>query len=150
MRLDMNVVALSTDRRGRADVDTLVATGLLRAAVCANARLVVEETRLLELTDGLRDLGHGARLRKGIGARAPVPLRRLMHAEIWVAAQVEHKVKVFLARRILTIEVDGTHRAAGDNALMVIFAAIEIDLVAPIDCMFGTRLDACVAARAQL
>src|SRR5437867_1021528 len=148
MRLDPDMIAIGGDGGGRADVDALVATGLLRAAMRADARLVIEETGLLELADGLRYLRDGACLRKRIGTGSPVPLRRLMHPEIRLALQVEYQVEMFRARSVATIEVDCGHGAAGNDALAMIPATIEIDLIAPIDGGFRTNFDACVAARA--
>ena len=63
VRLHLDVIAVGRDRAGRADVDALVAAGLVRAAVSADARFVGKVLRLLELANGLGELGDGGRLR---------------------------------------------------------------------------------------
>ena len=73
-----------------------------------------------------------------------------MHPEIRLALQVEHQVEVFFARSVATIEVDRSYRAAGNDAPAMSLAAIEVDLVAPVDGSFRTSFDARVAARAQV
>ena len=50
----------------------------------------------------------------------------------------------------MTVEIDGADRAAGDDALAVIATAVEIDLVAPVDRVLRTHLDARITARAQI
>jgi hypothetical protein len=62
------MIAVGCNRGGGANVDAEVAALLLRAAVGADRRLVVEELRLLELADGQRNFRDGGRLRDRIGA----------------------------------------------------------------------------------
>jgi hypothetical protein len=69
VRLDRDVVAVGANRQRRADVDALVATGLLRSAVRADRCLVIEIFWLLEFTDHEGELGGRLRLRDGIDAR---------------------------------------------------------------------------------
>src|SRR5688572_21959635 len=57
MRLDLHMVAVGADGAGRAHLDAAVAARDARAAVRADALLVGEELRLLELADELRELG---------------------------------------------------------------------------------------------
>src|SRR6266566_3667304 len=86
----------------------------------------------------------------GIRAGVPISLRRLMHGEVRRAVEIEHEIEVLAARLRGTLEIDGADRAAGHHALAMILAAIEIDLIAPVDGVFGADLDAGVAARANI
>jgi hypothetical protein len=92
------------------------------------------------------------RLRGRVGARMPVALRRLVHRERGLALQIEHEVERFLARRLRcsAVEVDRADGAAGDHALAVIAAEVEVDLVAGVDRLLGAGAQAGVAARAEV
>ena len=61
VRLDFHVIAVGADRAGRTDVDAAVAARTSRAAVRAKARLVLEEARLLEFADQLREAQRSVR-----------------------------------------------------------------------------------------
>ena len=150
MRLDPDMVTVGRDRRGRADVDAQVATLLPRATVRADRCLVVEEFRLLELADRQRDFRHRGRLRRRIGTGSPIALGRLVHAKNGLSAEIQHEVEVFGPRAVAPVEIDRLHGAAGDDALAVVAAAVEVDLVAPVDGVLGTGLDAGVAACAHV
>ena len=73
-----------------------------------------------------------------------------MHAQEWLPLEVEHEVEALAAGLIVALEVDCSDRAARDDALAMILAAVEIDLIAPVDRIFGAHLDAGVAARANI
>src|SRR6266404_3205998 len=150
MGLDDDVIAVRPNGLGRADVDALVAAWLLRPAVGADRRLVLEVFRLLELAHRCRHVGQRVGLGTGILAGVPVTLRRLMHGEVRHAVEIEHEIEVLAARLRGTLEIDGADRAAGHHALAMILAAIEVDLIAPVDGVLGTDLDAGVAARANI
>ncbi len=82
----------------------------------------------------------------------PVALRRLVHRERRLALQIEHEIERLLARRLRrgAVEVDRADGAAGDHALAVVPAAVEVDLVAGVDRLFGACADASVAPGAQI
>src|SRR5450759_4750981 len=150
MGLDEDMVAVRPNGRGRADIDALIAARLLRSAVGADRRLVLEEFRLLELADRGRHVGQRIGLGTWIRAGVPVTLRRLMHGEVRHAVEIEHEIEVLAARLPGSVEIDGADRTAGHHALAMILAAIEIDLIAPVDGLFGADLDAGVATRANI
>ena len=150
MRLDRHVIAVGADRLRRADVDALRAADLLRPGVRADRRLVSEVLRLLELADHRRELGHRQRLRDRIGARREISLRRLVHRQLRRPLQIEHEVEPLRARPVLPVEVDRGGRAAGGNALAVRLAALDVHLIAPVDRLLRTGLDARIAARAEI
>ena len=118
----------------------------------ADRSLVVEELRLLECPGRGCDLDDRSGLRGRVGAGMPVTLWRLMHCESRLAPKIEHEVEGLAAfpGGLGTVEVDRADGCARDDALAVIAAAIEIDLVAEIDRLFRADLDAGVAARADL
>ena len=131
VRLDGDVVAVGANRQRRAHVDALGATGLLRAAVRADRRLVRKVFRLLEFADRQRELRCGLRLRERIRAGREIALRRLVLREPSLRLQVEHRVEARAARRVAAVEVDRAHGAARRDARAMILAAIEIDLEIP-------------------
>src|SRR5262249_59658207 len=116
----------------RADVDAQIASRLLGTAVGADGRLVVEEFRLLELAHRERDLGDRGGLRDRIGPRTPVALRRLVHAQVRLATQIEDQIEALAASDVAPVEIDGSDRAARRDALSMGFAAVEIDFMSPI------------------
>src|ERR1700676_3050491 len=150
MRLDDDVIAVRPNGLGRADVDALVAAWLLRPAVGADRRLVLEEFWLLELTDRGGHVGQRVGLGSGIRTGVPVALRRLMHREVWHVIEIEQEIELLAACGPGTVEIDGADRTAGDHALAMILAAIEVDLIAPVDGAFRADLDAGVAASANI
>src|SRR6185436_17387420 len=81
MRLDLDVIAVGLDRAARADVDALVAAFAPGAAVRADARVVGEEARLLELADQRAELLRRQRLLERIIPRREVALRRQRDAD---------------------------------------------------------------------
>src|ERR1700676_4170966 len=133
MGLDHDVIAVRPNGLGRADVDALVAAWLLRPAVGADRRLVLEEFRLLELTDRGRHVGQRVGLGTGIRTGVPVSLRRLMHGEVRHVVEIEHEIELLAARRPATVEIYGADLTAAHHALAMILAAIEVDLIAPVD-----------------
>ena len=151
VRLDTDVVAVGGDRLRRAHVDAQVAARLARAAVRADRRLVVEELGLLEVAD---------RRSRSRRPRRPAPQRRFPAASSPAAAGASRTSALRpgrargrsarCARVSLAIEVDGADRAAGDDALPVVAALVEIDLVAPVDRLLRADADARVAARADV
>src|SRR2546421_10785449 len=122
MGLDDDMIAIRPNGLGRADVDALVAARLLRPAMGADRRLVLEISRLLEFTHRCRYVGHRVGLGTGIRAGVPVTLRRLMHGEVRHAVEIEHAIEVLAARLRSTLEIDGADRAAGHHALAMILA----------------------------
>src|SRR5450756_832012 len=146
MGLDEDMVAVRPNGRGRADIDALIAARLLRAAVGADRRLVLEEFRLLELTDRGRHVGQSVGLGSRIRAGLPVALWRLMHRKARPILEIEHEIKVLAARHARPVEIDGADCTAGHHALAMVLATIEVDLIAPVDGVLGTDLDAGVAA----
>src|SRR5207247_7839097 len=150
MWLDEDVVTIRADRRGRANLDAQVAARLLRARVRADRCLVVEVLRLFEAPHRAGDLGHRRRLCRCVRAWVPIALWRLVHRKEGVPAEIEHQIECFAACDVAAVEVDGPDRAAGDDALAVIAAAVEIDLVAPVDRLLRTDLDAGVATRTDI
>src|SRR4030095_12875803 len=118
------MVAIGTDRRGRADVEAQIATRLGRARMRADRRLVVEELRFLEAPDCSGDLDDGSGLCRCVGPRMPVALRRLMHGKSRLAPQVEHQVEALAAFpcRIAALEVDCADGGASDHAFAMIAA----------------------------
>ena len=139
------------DRRGRADVDALRAAGLARAAVRADRRLVGEVFRLLEFADHRRELGDRLGLRDGIAPRREVALRRLVHPRT-AGSRCRSRTRSKRSVRALSprVEVDRRRRAARGHALAVRLAAVEVDLVAPVDRVLRAHADAGVAARAEV
>src|SRR5439155_494503 len=87
------------------------------------------------------------RCKKCPDARA---LRWNVFREPWLVPQIEHGVELCLALLIAPIEIDRTNRAARRNALAVIAAAGQIDLVAPINRLFGAYSNTGIAARAEI
>ena len=73
-----------------------------------------------------------------------------MDAKEWLAPQVENQVEALAARLVCALEIDGAHRAARRHARAMVLAAIEIDLIAPVDRALGARLDARIATRADV
>src|SRR5450759_518978 len=116
MRLDDDVIAVCPDSRGRADVDALVATRLLRSAMGADRGLVLEKFRFLELTDRAGNVGNSIGLGASIRAGAPVPLGRLMHGKARQLVEIEHEIEVLATRLPGAVEIDGAYRAAGLHA----------------------------------
>src|SRR5204863_5571412 len=116
VRLDLHVVAVGLDRAARADVDALVAAVLSRAAMGADARVVGEELRLLELADQRADLLRRERLLERIVAGCEIALGRQLAADQRLARQIEDNVEAFLARNVGAREIDGADRAAGLDA----------------------------------
>ena len=78
----------------------------------------------------------------------PVTLWWLMHAQTRLALEVEHEIEALAASDVATLEIDGADAAARDDALTMIPATVEIDLVAPVDRMFRAGAYARAAARA--
>lgn len=149
-RLDADVIALRADRPRRADVDAAGAAGDLVARVGADALLVREEARLLELADEPRELAGGERLLDGVAARREIPLRRLGHGEQRLRREVEHQVEAVAAGAVGALEIDCTHLAAGLHACPMRAAAVEVDLERKIDRPFRARTDARAAAGARV
>src|SRR5687768_16245021 len=150
MRFDFDVIAGSANRLGRAHIDAPRAARLLRPTVRADGGVVGEIPGFLELTRECGELGDGLRLCDGVGAWAQITLRRLMHAQLRHALQIEHQVEAFYPLRIAAVEVDRTDDAASRDTSAVRTAALRIDLVAPVDRVLRTGADAGVAARAQI
>ena len=65
--------------------------------------------------------------------------------EIGRRLQIEHRVEHVLAAAIGALEIDGSNRTAGNDAVAMRLAFIEVDLIAPVDRGFGAGVDACVA-----
>jgi hypothetical protein len=101
------------DGLGRADIDALVAARLLRPAVGANRRLVLENFGFSNSpTAAIRSASASAasaRVRTGV----PVTLRRLMHGEVRHVVEIEHEIEVLAARLPAAVEIDGADRTAG-------------------------------------
>ena len=118
----------------------------------ADRCLVGEILGLFELADRAQHVDDHHRLRGRVGTRMPVALRRLVHRKRRLALQIEHEIERLLARRLRrgAVEVDRADGAAGDHALAVVAAAVEVDLVAGVDRLFGAYADARVAPRAQI
>ncbi len=150
VRLDEDLVAVGANRRGGTDVDALRAAGLAGAAVRADRRLVVEEFRLLEFTGECRNFHGSLGLRDSVPAWGEVALRRLVELDPRRRVEVEDDVEALGAPHVLPVEVDRADGAARGDTFAVVAAAVEIDLVAPVDRVFGTDADAGVAARAQV
>ncbi|MNM98809.1 hypothetical protein D3C81_1113490 [compost metagenome] len=116
----------------------------------AQGFLVAEEFRFLELAHQARQRQCQCLLPRRIGAGMQVALRRLVHAEGGLVAQVEDQVEAALHGALRPVEVDGCGRAAGAHAVAVRAAARQVDLIAEIDRIFGAGVDAGIAARAQV
>jgi hypothetical protein len=150
MRFDFDVISFSPNRLGRAHVDAARAARLLRPTVSADRGVVGEIPGLFELARQRGELRDGLRLRDRVGTRAQVALRRLMHAQLRHALQVEHEIEALLALRLATLEVDGADDAASRDTSAVRMAALGVDLIAPVDRILRTGTDAGVAACAQV
>src|SRR6185369_12622195 len=106
MGFDEYPVAVCANGRRRADIDALVAAGLLRPAVRAQRCLVVEELWLLELAGQRCDFHGRPGLRDGIASRCEISLGRLVQLDPRLRMQVKDKVEAFSAPRVLPVEVD--------------------------------------------
>ncbi len=150
VRLDDDVVAVGADRRRRADVDALIAAGLLRAAVRADRCLVGEILGLFELADRAQHVDDHLRLRSRVrrpDASSPAAAGASQNAGSRCRSSTRSNAPRARLRRG-AVEVDRADRAAGDHALAVIAAAVEVDLVArsrsPVRGIRGcTRCSAC-------
>ena len=150
MRLDLDVIAVGADRRGRADVDAPRAASDFGAAVGADFFLVGEEFRLFELADHLRELARRLRLLERVPAGGQITLRRLVHSEQRCRPEIEHQVKTFIAAHLAALEIDRPDFPARPDTLAVRLAFLQIDLIAVVDRMLGARSDARVAAGAGI
>ena len=149
MRFDLDSVAVACDRAGGAHVDALGAALLRGAAVRADAFLVDEEFRLLELADQLGQLLRRQRLLERIGARREVTLRKVRRLQHRLARQIENKIEFFAAGGVGSTEVDRANRPAGLYTCAMTCASVEVDLIGKVDCFFRARTHARVTADAH-
>src|SRR5439155_22683543 len=66
------------------------------------------------------------------------------------AREIEHEIEALGAAGFAALEVDRADGPTCRNAGPVRLAAIEVDLVAPVDRLLRAGANACVAARAQI
>ena len=149
MWLDLDVIAVGADRLGGADINALAAAGDFRAAVSADLFLVGKEPRLLEFAHGLGEVRHRHCQFDRISSRCVVALGRLTHGEERRIGEIENQVEAVVAGGVLAIEVDGLDVAAGQDALAVGLALVQIDLVGKIDGVFRAGVNTGVAAHAN-
>src|SRR6478735_824905 len=149
MRLNLDVITIRADCRGRADIDALRAARNTRAAMGAEGLLVDKIFRLFELTGHRDELPGGLRPRGRIAAWREISLRRLLCRHQRPLAKIQHKIVTSGPRAILTREIDGAYFTASFDAQSMRLALIRIDLIVVIDRLFRTRLDTGIATRAD-
>ena len=151
VRLDDDVVAVGADRRGRADVDALRAAGLLRAACAQIDALYAKNFGFSNSPVIAASSATALRLRE----RHRRPARNSPAAAGACATAASRcrsstRSKRSRARGVAAREIDRAGRAARGDALAVRLAAVEVDLVAPVDRLLGAGADARIAARAEV
>ena len=147
--LDSNAIAVGSDGPRRADIDALVAAFDPGAAVGADALVVCEELRLLELPDQMCELGDGQRLLEGIRTRLEIALRDVGHVEEALGGQIEDQIEFLAAGPVDAIEIDRPHLSARLDTRAVRPALAEVDLIGEVDRVLRTGSDAGVAARTE-